>query len=222
MSAPTITAPRGSRSVSEADRHGTGPGNLTDLVTRAQRGDQDAFGDIYRRFVQPIYRFVAGKVTNRSDAEDITADVFCKALAGIGRLNYPHNSLAAWLYTIASNCVMDHHRSNRVRMRHTYAEVPALEADPADVYDTYLTHAALHTAIRALPQPQDDVMTLRYLTGLTTAETATALNLTVPAVRAHQHRALVALRRSGFLSDLPGVSGVSADGVGARSRRCAA
>src|SRR5579859_2883490 len=84
----------------------------SDLVERAKR-DPGAFGELYDRHFNQIYRFVYSRVRDQSAAEDVTSEVFLKALRGIGRYQDTGRPFSAWLYQIAVNAVNDRYRSLR-------------------------------------------------------------------------------------------------------------
>ena len=83
------------------------------LAVRASHGDVTAFGLLYDRHVDAIYRYVYYRVRDDAEAEDLTSDVFMKALRAIPRYE-PRQAFLAWLYRIARNAVIDRaRRGNR-------------------------------------------------------------------------------------------------------------
>ncbi|PYS72936.1 MAG: hypothetical protein DMF73_07005 [Acidobacteria bacterium] len=88
------------------------------LIEAAQR-DRARFADIYEEYFEIVYAYVARRVRNRSTAEDLTSDVFHKALANLPKFKWTGAPFASWLFRIASNLIAD-----RARRK-------ALEADPA-------------------------------------------------------------------------------------------
>src|SRR5262249_17817770 len=79
------------------------------LVEAAQR-DRSRFADLYERNFELVYAFVARRVRNREEAEDVTAEVFHQALAGLGRFEWRGFPFAAWLFRIARNAITDRWR----------------------------------------------------------------------------------------------------------------
>src|SRR6185436_8708591 len=79
------------------------PADITDLVARVQAGDTSAFDGIYRRYYDPVFRFIWFRVTSRAVAEDLTSEVFLRALKRIGSFTWQGRDLGAWLITIARN-----------------------------------------------------------------------------------------------------------------------
>ena len=100
------------------------------LVERAQAGESEAFGLIYDRYVDTVFRFVYFRVGNRQLAEDLTSDTFLRALKRIGSFTWQGRDLGAWLVTIARNLVADHFKSGRYRLEVTTGDV--LDADRED------------------------------------------------------------------------------------------
>lgn len=161
----------------------------------------EPFAVLYARHHDEILRF-ARRRTGRADlAEDLTSEVFLRAL---DRLDSFHGgNFAAWLTRIASNVLADHYRSAAVRR-----EVPLAGWDRADVEpgpDLVLLHAweergrleALETAWHHSPRLTDDHRTclrLRFLEGRSIAQTAELMDRSTGAVKLLQHRAIRMLR----------------------------
>jgi RNA polymerase sigma-70 factor, ECF subfamily len=163
------------------------------LVRGAQEGDAEAFGQLYDQYVESIYRFCYHRVSSVTLAEDLTSETFFRALRGIGTFHWQGRDFGAWLTTIARNLVTDHYKSSRARLETVSAELP--EADdvrpgPEDQALTRLTNEALGRALHALPDEQRDCLILRFLQGLTIAETAQVLGRSEGAVKQLQLRAV--------------------------------
>ena len=172
------------------------------LVERAQAGEAAAFGLIYDRYVDTVFRFVYFRVGNRQLAEDLTSDTFLRALKRIGSFTWQGRDLGAWLVTIARNLVADHFKSGRYRLEVTTGDV--LDADREDrgpegspeaaVVD-HITNVALLTAVKQLNPEQQECIVLRFLQGFSVAETAQAMGKNEGAIKALQYRAVRALAR---------------------------
>jgi RNA polymerase sigma-70 factor (ECF subfamily) len=93
------------------------------LVERAQAGEAEAFGLLYDRYFDTVFRFVYFRVGNRQLAEDLTSDTFLRALKRIGSFTWQGRDLGAWLVTIARNLVADHFKSGRYRLEITTGDV---------------------------------------------------------------------------------------------------
>jgi RNA polymerase sigma-70 factor, ECF subfamily len=172
------------------------------LVERAQAGDAEAFGKIYDRYLDTVFRFIYFRVGNRQLAEDLTADTFLRALKRIGSFTWQGRDPGAWLVTIARNLVADHFKSGRYRLEVTTGDV--LDADREDrgpegspeaaVVD-HITNVALLTAVKQLNPEQQECIVLRFLHGFSVAETAQSMGKNEGAIKALQYRAVRALAR---------------------------
>ncbi|MBY8872967.1 sigma-70 family RNA polymerase sigma factor [Micromonospora sp. PLK6-60] len=172
------------------------------LVERAQAGESEAFGLIYDRYVDTVFRFVYFRVGNRQLAEDLTSDTFLRALKRIGSFTWQGRDLGAWLVTIARNLVADHFKSGRYRLEVTTGDV--LDADredrgpegsPEAAVVEHITNVALLTAVTQLNPEQQECIVLRFLQGFSVAETARAMGKNEGAIKALQYRAVRALAR---------------------------
>jgi RNA polymerase sigma-70 factor (ECF subfamily) len=99
------------------------PGDAWALVHSAQQGDTSAFGSLYDRYVDVVYRYVLFRVGDRELAEDVTSETFLRALRRIGSVSYQGRDVGAWFVTIARNLVLDHVKSSRFRLEVATAEV---------------------------------------------------------------------------------------------------
>jgi len=172
------------------------------LVERAQAGDAYAFGLIWDRYMDTVFRFAYFRVGNRQLAEDITSDTFLRAFKRIGSFAWQGRDLGAWLVTIARNLVADHFKSGRYRLEVTVGDM--LDADKEDhgpesrpesaVLD-HITNVALLTAIKELNPEQQECIVLRFLQGFSVTETAQTMGKNEGAIKALQYRAVRALAR---------------------------
>jgi RNA polymerase sigma-70 factor (ECF subfamily) len=158
------------------------------LIESAQR-DPRRFADLYRMHFDRVYAYVARRVTTRSDAQDLTAEVFQQALANLGRFEWRGIPFAAWLYRIAANAVTDHyHRIVRDQ------NVPP-DLDPGrEEYESAERRASLYRAVRGLPADQRRVIEMRFAEDRSIAEIARVLGRSEGAVKQLQFRALGSLR----------------------------
>ncbi len=172
------------------------------LVERAQRGETAAFGQIYDRYVDTVFRFIYFRVGNRQLAEDLTSDTFLRALKRIESFTWQGRDLGAWLVTIARNLVADHFKSGRYRLEVTTGDV--LDADredrgpegsPESAVLDHITNVTLLTAVKQLNPEQQECIVLRFLQGFSVAETAQVMSKNEGAIKALQYRAVRALHR---------------------------
>lgn len=165
-----------------------------ELVARAQRGDVDAFGVLYQRYYEVIYRYILSRLGDPEPAEDLTAAVFLRAFESLGKYRERGWPFTAFLYRVAKNLVIDHFRRQR-------PEMPLEEADGIDTdeagkgLEEDQMRQALRGALEALPQDYQEVIRLRLLLGLPTATAAAWLGRSEGATRVLLSRALDRLRR---------------------------
>jgi RNA polymerase sigma-70 factor (ECF subfamily) len=166
------------------------------LIARAKE-DPECFGELYDRYFPQIYRYVASRVRNQSLAEDITSEVFFKALRAIGRYHHTGHPFSAWLYQIAVNAITDHYRA-RKRSEDSLDEVPEL-VDPSipveDVVADRLGTGDIWALIEALPEQQRVAMTLKYGQDLKLAEIGIIMGKTEGAVKLLVFRGTATLRQ---------------------------
>ena len=166
------------------------------LVTLAQQGDAEAFGQVYDRYVGQIYRYLYYRVGSHALAEDLTSETFLRALRRLDSFTYTGKDIGAWFTTIARTLVTDHVKSSRFRLEVSTADM--LDADRGDdgieakVLER-LQNAALLDAVRGLRADQQECILLRFLQGLSVAETAEVMGRSNGAVKQLQLRAVRAL-----------------------------
>jgi RNA polymerase sigma-70 factor (ECF subfamily) len=172
------------------------------LVERAQAGEAEAFGLLYDRYVDTVFRFIYFRVGNRQLAEDLTSDTFLRALKRIGSFTWQGRDLGAWLVTIARNLVADHFKSGRYRLEMTTADVLDAEREdrgpegsPEAAVVEHITNVALLGAVKRLNPEQQECIVLRFLQGFSVAETARTMGKNEGAIKALQYRAVRALHR---------------------------
>ena len=167
-----------------------------ELVRQAQQGDTEAFGMIYERYVDDVYRFFYYRLFQRDEAEDLTEATFLKAWHGLKglRLDEPLN-LKAWLLRIARHLWIDRHRRHREHAPlEAAASHPASEPDPEATLLQAEEREQLAQALAQLPDRLRDVVVYRFIHGLTHREVAELMGLQEGHVRVLQHRALQRLR----------------------------
>lgn len=169
-----------------------------DLVALAQQGDVQAIGALYDQHHQALFRYLWSRVGERQTAEELTGDVFMRMLAALPRYRPSVVPFRAWLYRIAHNLLVDHYRKEGGQVTLPLQAVEDLNgaSDPASLIEQQLTLERLHQALAAIDDPQRTVVALRFLSGLSLEETAAVLDKSESAVKALQHRGLVAMRRA--------------------------
>lgn len=167
------------------------------LAARASGGDAEAFGALYDRYVDAVYRYVYYRVRNEAEAEDVTSEVFFKALRAMPRYQ-PRQPFLAWLYRIARNAVIDRARRQRPQLAFEDAlEHPGADriVDPDEGLDRLSDRTALRGAIARLTPLQQEVIVLRYVEGLDTKEIGRIVGRRDGTVRGIEFRALGMIRQ---------------------------
>ncbi|HEX3614254.1 MAG TPA: ECF subfamily RNA polymerase sigma factor, BldN family [Sporichthyaceae bacterium] len=176
------------------DRSPTGP--VGQLVEAAKAGDTEAFAALYDRYLDTVYRYVYYRVGSRQLAEDLTSETFLRALRRIGTFTWQGRDFAAWLVTIARNLVADHFKSSRFRLEITTADMVAAESGdeategPEHAVMRAWTNATLLEALKRLNPQQQECLVLRFLQGLSVAETARVMGKNEGAIKTLQYRAV--------------------------------
>ncbi|WP_370221307.1 ECF subfamily RNA polymerase sigma factor, BldN family [Kitasatospora sp. MAP12-22] len=171
---------------------------IMDLVERAQAGESEAFGRLYDHYCDTVYRYIYYRVGSRATAEDLTSETFLRALRRIGTFTWQGRDFGAWLVTIARNLVADHFKSSRFRLEVTTGEMldsNECERSPEDSVLESLSNAALLDAVHRLNPQQQECVTLRFLQGLSVAETARIMGKNEGAIKTLQYRAVRTLAR---------------------------
>jgi RNA polymerase sigma-70 factor (ECF subfamily) len=165
------------------------------LLIEAARKDPTRFAELYERHVDRVFAYVARRVHDRFRAEDVTSDVFHRALAGLPRFEWRGVPFAAWLYRIAANEIADlHARSAR--------EASLVDPNPGtDLSDSGESDAAgaerracVARALEDLPGDQRRVVHLRFFEQKSIREVAEEIGRSPGAVKQLQFRALETLR----------------------------
>lgn len=164
------------------------------ILAESAKCDAGAFGELYERYYVRVYRYIYHRVGHTSDAEDITALVFMKALEALPSYRPRHNGFAPWLFRIARNAVVDHYRRRRKQNPLDAFEHHAADADPIGHVLGRERQAELHSLMTELSSDQRDVVLMRYAADLSFPEIAATLGKKEPAVRMLLHRGLRKLK----------------------------
>jgi RNA polymerase sigma-70 factor (ECF subfamily) len=171
---------------------------LKALVLRARDGDAEAFGSLYDHYVELVYRYVYYRVGTHPLTEDLTSETFLRALRRMCDFHWQGKDFGAWLVTIARNLVADHFKSGRYRLEVCTAEL--VEPDrpqegPERAVLDAMTNRTLLRAVQRLNSEQQECVVLRFLHGLSVAETALIMDKKPGAIKALQYRAVRSLAR---------------------------
>jgi RNA polymerase sigma-70 factor, ECF subfamily len=178
-------------------------GDELNLVRSAQEGDPMALSQLYRRYLEDVYRFLYARTGSQTDAEDLTAEVFYKMVQNLKSFN-AHSTFRTWLLSIARYTLMDFYRQ-----QYKTPEVPLEQLPPAALADTpdrappsgppSGPPAADNNAgksdlladiLQALPENYRRILELRFIEACSVKEAAQAMGITQNYAKVLQHRAL--------------------------------
>jgi len=183
----------------------------TDLVEMAKAGDNDAFGELYERYLDKIYSYIYYRTGNHHDTEDLTARVFFRAMAHIESYTERGVPFQAWLYRIAHNLVANWHRDRGRRKVIPLDEFIAasLKSDAPDQQaEDQEERDALRAAMRRLPEERQQLLLLKFVDHLSNAEIGVIMDRTEGAIKSLYHRTLITLRDELQSADQPESSAV--------------
>ena len=171
-----------------------------DLVACAH-DDVEAFAELYRRHVRDVHAYVQRRCGSATLADDITAAAFERALRNLGSFRWRDGGFRAWVFRIAGNELIDHHRREAAANRRDHrllADHQTHEPDPADVFSDHHSDRdgdteALRRALARLRPRYAEAIALRHLSGLDVAEAAAAMQLSKATFAVTLHRAMKAL-----------------------------
>jgi RNA polymerase sigma-70 factor (ECF subfamily) len=158
------------------------------LIEAAQR-DPHHFAELYELHFERVYAFIARRVRDRDEAEDLTADVFHHALANLPRFEWRGAPFAAWLFRIATNAIIDKaKRAARAR------DLPTPDDPPPAQHEEIESRVRLFRLVDGLPAEQRRVIVMRFAEHKKIREIAQELGRTEGAVKQLQFRGLQSLR----------------------------
>lgn len=163
--------------------------NIATLVAAAQRGDEVAFGELYRRFARMVHGLLLARLAPE-DAKDVAQEVFLQAFRRLAALREAA-AFGGWIATLARNAAVDHLRKPQRRFeRETLSEeMPAMERT-----DHAGDALRILAVIRSLPEAYSETLLLRLVEGMTGAEIAATTGLTPDSVRVNLSRGMKKLR----------------------------
>jgi RNA polymerase sigma-70 factor, ECF subfamily len=171
---------------SEAERS-----RLIALVELARTGDSEAFGMLYDHYQGSVYRFLFYRTRSSTLAEDLTSETFFRALRNMQNFRWQGKDFGAWLMTIARNLATDHFKAGRTRLELATEDMGVHDdatEGPEHAVLASLTNEVLLKALTQLPSEQKDCLVMRFLQGMSIAETASVLGRSEGAVKQLQLR----------------------------------
>ena len=167
------------------------------LVQRARQGDHEAFARLYETHFDKIFRYVVLKIRNQAEAEDMTQQVFVKAYESIGSYQLQGVPFTAWLYRIAHNQMVDFVRKESKKLVPLDESLPIKDdSDLEGEVETKMEMEKVVLATKQLTKAQREVISLRFAGGLSITEAAKTMRKSEGAIKALQHSAILALRKT--------------------------
>ena len=173
------------------------------LVRRAQRKDSEALAQLYEAYFDKIFRYIAMRIRNEMEAEDMTQQVFMKMLQAISSYKNQGVPFSSWIYRIAHNLVVDYLRqqNKKATVDIEGLQIPDTGDDPQLIIEQQVDVEDLKKATQKLTQSQQEVLSLRFFGELSIAECASVMGKNEGAIKALQHSAVVALRKALVMND---------------------
>ena len=167
------------------------------IVQQAVDGNQSAFTQIYDIYFNKIYRYIYVRLRKQAESEDLTQEVFIKALKAIGSYKIGKTPFASWLFRIAHNQVIDYVRKYAKNLETSLDEAPPTVGaeDPVAMIEQKFEIAELNMAMMELSPAQQEVISLRFIAELPIAEVAKILGKREGTVKALQFNGTASLRR---------------------------
>lgn len=168
------------------------------LLREAQQGEAEAFGVLYERHAAAIFRYLYVHLSSRTDAEDLTSEVFLRAWQSLPRYHHKGVPFRAFLFRVAHNALVDHYRRRRKDHNISQEEDYDISDDNNSPLESLLGKSDRMALASILSELRDDyrtVLVLRFFSQLSPAEVAEVMQRTPGAVRVLQHRALEAVRK---------------------------
>lgn len=171
--------------------------NEPDKTTAGLSAEHQAFSEAYEDCFQRVYRYIAIRVGDPFEAEDLASETFLRAWEHLSSFQRRDGvPFAAWLFRIAHNLVVDHLRRTSRRSAVPLTDGLASEMNTEEAVEIHLTFNELKQAMQELTEAQRQVIGLRFAAGLSLAEVARVVNRSEGAVKALQHAAVASLRRN--------------------------
>jgi len=168
----------------------------SETIKRVGKGDRDAIGALFESYHLKIFRYLYYRVGDTHIAEDLASEVFVRLIRSRARNRPDSPVLQALLYKIARNLAIDHYRKPQSQQPVTLLETIQSTDDPIDAtVERRLDHQVLYKAVNTLPFDQCEVIRLRFISDMSIADAAQAMDCSEDAIKGLQRRALLSLRQ---------------------------
>lgn len=177
-----------------ADSLDKNPSELNDLVQKAVKGDDTAFGRIYDIYFEKVYRFIFYRVNHKQAAEDLVSETFIRAFNRVSEI-HETGAFTGWIFQIARNLVIDYYRSREQTVNLDELEnFLEYEDNLVDRANLAVQQKSFLEALKKLPASQQVVIKLKFIDNLENSEIAQILNKSEGAIRVIQYRAIAELK----------------------------
>jgi RNA polymerase sigma-70 factor (ECF subfamily) len=163
------------------------------LLIEAAQKDPARFAELYEINFERVYAYVVRRIGNRTETEDVTAEVFHHALANLQRFEWRGIPFAAWLFRIASNLISDRWQRSGREVADDSGRIESAPAGPSEIEEVE-RRAMLFRLVETLPAEQRRVVVLRFVEQKSIKDVALEIRKTEGAVKQLQFRALTSLR----------------------------
>lgn len=167
------------------------------LLKVAQEGNTEAFGAIYERYADKVFRYLNAHLGNGLDAEDLTEEVFIRVWRSLPDYRERGTPFLSFVFRVARNALIDHYRRERRAVGQLSSDevtVADHQPGPLEMVSQQMERQELKEALEGLREDYRNVLILRFFSDLDPEDTALAMGRSAGAVRVLQHRALAALR----------------------------
>ena len=164
-------------------------------IRAAQQGHREAFARLYEAHVERVYHYLLSRIGEPADAEDVTAEVFIRAMNALPTYRTRRAPFIAWLFRIAHNQAVNHLKRRTRRAETPLPDTAIASSDTAEAALSLASSREVSRAMRSLTDLQRQVLSLRVAGELAISEVARVMHRSEGAVKALQHSALRALRR---------------------------
>ena len=159
--------------------------------------DAEAYGELYNLYIEKIYRFVSFKVSSRSEAEDLTSDIFLKAWNYLAEGKYGDiRNFSGFIYKVARTTLIDFYRKKGKEQLCSIEDLPEFGVEAVEygsIHDRYEAEKILK-AVKKMKREYQEIIILRYMDSLSGSEIANILGKSTVNVRVTLHRALQVLK----------------------------
>lgn len=161
-------------------------------IIREAKNDLSKFAPLYSRYSRRIYAYCLVRVRNAEEAEDLTSQVFTKAMVSVN--SFRGGSVVGWLFRIAHNTVIDYFRTSHPGVPIDLVDLETLDTEPIMKVIRSESEALIRQALGEMPEEKRELIILRVVAGLTCREVGEMLDKSEGAVRVEFHRAIKQLR----------------------------